>query len=116
MDIFIEVIRGILVGLAGIILGMSFQVFTAYAARARKLGADPRALLPRHVAMISASYCLLILVSGGTQLEYLIDDIPPTWRLLIVPPAYLLGVWALRTIMLDLAVRAESPRRRAGDP
>lgn len=109
----LDLARAILVGAAGVILGMAFLVVTVYA----RTAIAPRAgALPRHVAMIASSYCILIGVTAATQVELLLDDAPSTWRLPFLLVAYALGVAALRLVLRHVARAQASPRRRRSDP
>lgn len=109
---WLELARAGLVGLAGVVLGVAALVVRKYGQKAYRTGAA----LPTHVALVATSYCLLVIVTGGTQLELLIEQQPFSWRLPVVLLAYLLGLWSLRLVLLVVGQREETPRRRASDP
>lgn len=107
----IELLRLLTILLGGALLGMSGAVFISYAKKVRQ---SRRPLLPRHVALISLSYCLLLVVVCVDQGIRLANNSTTTWRLVLVLPALVLGVAALLTILKSLRPSTYSgPERRA---
>lgn len=100
------------------LFGMAFMIFVAYA---QKTYSEPNTILPKHVASIALSYCLLIAVSSGAQLQFLLDPrslrpIAVNWRLVVTLPAYLLGIYALTLVLKLIAMRPHpTPQRRRYD-
>jgi hypothetical protein len=115
----IQALRVITVVVGAMLLGMSVQVFVAYA---QKAYSHRGSILPLHVASIAISYSLLIVVSSGAQLQFLIDPtslrpIAVTWRLPLTLVAYALGIYALTLVIKLIAARPHpAPLRRADDP
>ena len=96
----VQLWRSITIGMGGVVLGMAAFVVVRYAPKARKGGA-----LPRHIALIATSYCIIVATQVAVQADFLLERHPPTFRLLVNPVAYLLGIQALRCIMVDIRRR-----------
>lgn len=109
----VQFVRGVQIGIGGVILGMAALIVRQYTPIALK----NRGVLPMHVALVAISYSLLIFLTAGTQFELLAEDRPATWRLWIVPPAYLTGIVALTLMLRDIRRRrAAGHVRRMSDP
>lgn len=101
-------------GEVAVVLGMAALVVKEYAPVAIKR----KTVVPKHVALIALSYCLLCLYALIGLIERYVDREPFSWRLALGPMAYTLGIIALRLVLIGVRQRREAahPLRRASDP
>lgn len=110
---WVDLMRAMTVGYGFFIFGMAVLVIRQYA----PVAARTRGALPRHVASIALSYCILLGITMGTQFEFIAKDAEPTWRLFVIPWAYMIGHYALRAILTSIRQRREAGMtRRLSDP
>lgn len=112
IEILLQLTRGLLIGGASVLLGMSALVLWKYRHPVSQSGR-----VAKHAMTVAASYALLVVLTAVTQAELLVEDAPATWRLVVLPIAYVLGILGLRHLLIDVARRAERGlTKRATDP
>lgn len=92
-------IRMLELSLSAFLIGTTFVICVQYFRTWRKSNRHEwRGLLPLHVFVVTASYDLLLLYATFDIYGRTLAEGPPTWRLVILPPAYALGLVAMWTI------------------